>query len=612
MANLNEKLRHTAHLPRTSFNMNQGFVFTSSTGMILPVYSDLLNVGETVYINSSLMQRSQPIVTAAMADIHFSVDWFFVPMSMLFTLWPSLRWNTNDPISDFYAEADGRVLNVDRYLPLYDINKHMNMDGDNIIGEPSYVNGLRQDRFGMQGYNIYRLADMLGFNPMNAWQDSSVSGSTKYNPNVFPWRALAYQCIYNNYYINEDYEQRNVKSYNCDSAFNNSSLVGEYSTRQLFYLRFAQKRHDYFYNTRPAPYLSGINLMGLVNDTPQDSENYFNTFKSAIKNYLQEITPTASNQANSAAYITPYTVPNPNGQNFASVTSSVNNTSALRQNFAIEKLMRIVGMSKKDYDSQVLAHFGFKVPHDVKHELTHIFGQHGIMHIGEVVSQSDTFDGTNGSALGAIGGKGYMLIQKEKKSHKFTAPVDGILMAVTYAVPDFCYADVFDKQNAITHPNDFFNPEFDNLGAQPLYYYEVGNYHSFADQPSAPIYRVGWQSRYAQWKQKYNRATMAFYNNKYEVNTFAPWVLTSRPLSFVAPETDPRPYTPDFQNFLCRPDALNGIMQVRYNTDWFGSEVVRTQPWLIYQTDPFIGSFYADVNKISTMSPTGEPSLNGL
>ena len=38
--------------------------------------------------------------------------------------------------------------------------------------------------------------------------------------------------------------------------------------------------------------------------------------------------------------------------------------------FAVEKLLRITGRARKDYDSQVLAHLGFKVPHDVKHELT--------------------------------------------------------------------------------------------------------------------------------------------------------------------------------------------------------------------------------------------------
>ena len=38
----------------------------------------------------------------------------------------------------------------------------------------------------------------------------------------------------------------------------------------------------------------------------------------------------------------------------------------IRQLFANEKLAMITGRTKKNYDSQVLAHYGVSVPHDVK------------------------------------------------------------------------------------------------------------------------------------------------------------------------------------------------------------------------------------------------------
>ena len=96
MANLKNAPAHTAHLARSSFPMDQGFVYTASTGMILPTYSDLINVGESLYINSSLGVRTQPLVTAAMCDVHVNLDWFFVPVSKLYTLFPSLRYLTTD------------------------------------------------------------------------------------------------------------------------------------------------------------------------------------------------------------------------------------------------------------------------------------------------------------------------------------------------------------------------------------------------------------------------------------------------------------------------------------------------------------------------------------
>ena len=42
-------------------------------------------------------------------------------------------------------------------------------------------------------------------------------------------------------------------------------------------------------------------------------------------------------------------------------------STAIRQMFANEKkLAMITGRTKKNYDSQVLAHYGVNVPHDVK------------------------------------------------------------------------------------------------------------------------------------------------------------------------------------------------------------------------------------------------------
>lgn len=607
MANLKIAPAHTAHLARSSFPMDQGFVYTASTGMILPTYSDLINVGESLYINSSLGVRTQPLVTAAMCDVHINLDWFFVPVSKLYTLFPSLRYLTNDPLSDFY-NLDGPSRATDGDLPLYNLDKHMYCDGVPAQSGQS-VYGTEEglsSRFGANSLNVFRLADMLGYHPYSAF---IYQENYKVNPNVFPWRALAYQCIYQEHFRNDMYERKNISAYNCDSLYDAAGADVNSAKRQLFYLRFCQRQKDYFNVTRPQPYLSAINLLGdLTPNNPTDTPMYLlaNRVNSdlgdngvAVDKYGVDADVPAgqlgSVDSNSSIF----------AQFNSSTGADLPATMNLRLSFAQEKLLRIIGMSKKDYDSQILAHFGFKVPHDVKHEITHLFGQHALIHIGEVISTADTFNGESGSALGQVGGKGYGMIQRRKKSFKFTAPVDGILMCVSTIVPDTLYTSTFDKQNAVTSVGDFFTPEYDKLGSQPLFAYETKLLD--ASVPRHNI-RLGWQYRYQQWKMKYNRATLAFYSpnaDKNEVNVYSPWVASVRPLGYRVDETDfDRPY---FENFLCTPHDIDNIMVVPYNGSY--SQEISNYPWLLYQTDPFICCFNADVKKVSTMSPTGEPDL---
>ena len=70
-------------------------------------------------------------------------------------------------------------------------------------------------------------------------------------------------------------------------------------------------------------------------------------------------------------------------------------TALIRQAFANEKLAMITGRTK-NYDSQVLAHFGVKVPHDVKHDVTLVGRDTYKLRVGEVTSLATTQTGKYG------------------------------------------------------------------------------------------------------------------------------------------------------------------------------------------------------------------------
>lgn len=622
-------LDHVARLPRSGFDMSQSFAFTASTGMILPVYADFLTSSERVTISTDFFARTQPLVTAAMADVDIYLDWFFVPMTMLYTPWGQIRWQTNDFLSSAVMDSTtdvvgspGRqggfpLLNVGETLNAYNADSSLSYNRNAFFSiNPASMQSSEayffNAQFDCQGKSLYRMADMLGFNPSAVFaQDPNKLGANNYvswNPNVFPWKALSYQCLYQNWYRNDDYEVRDVKSYNWDYLYSetqSASFAG--NPRNPFILRYADYRRDYFMSVKPSPISSGINFLGGNSSIVLER----------INNYLQSSSLRNVSDFSNPSSITP-SVGDLNSGSLSSGTTQFGTaqqissnqsyilTGQLRSLFAVEKLLRITGRAAKTYDAQTLAHFGFKVPHDVKHDITHLHTSHGMLHIGEVIGTADTFNGSTGSALGEIAGKGYVSIHDGKKV-KFTAPVDGALMCCFRAIPRLRVGFGFDKQNAIADRLDLFIPEYDKLGMQPMYRYEFRPYTDGVTS-ALPTDTFGWQLRYQQFKQKFDRVSAAFTAVGYSpaVNQYESWVLSYNPFTY---QTNPFDASVA-RAFKCPPTALNSIMVVPYTPSV--SANFPESPWAEFYTDPFICDFKANVKKVSPMSPTGEPDMVSL
>lgn len=578
--------------------------------MILPVYQDFLNPSDSVYIDAELFARTQPLATAALADVDVYLDWFFVPLPLLYQIYPSMRWATNDYFSSVFTDE---LENYGATLPLTDIDKLCLEITGNV---PGFTNALadspalfyRHSSFRLElgfdcvGKGTFRLMNHLAFNPLGLFNSMSTSEWTaEKNPTVFPMFAMAYQAIFQDYFRVDDYERRDVRCFNADSQFDQQTYPDKmfHAKDSLFELRYRPRHKDYFTGVMASPLTSGMNMLSIDNQNPS-------TFLAKVDDFLTDTQQRPALTSGDPTNI-------PAGQNsmvatqfrgsFVTTSGSQiagrTTTAGLRDMFAAEKLLRIIGRSAKNYDAQVLAHFGYKVPHDVKHQLTHICEQHALLHIGEVVSTANTFTPESqyeGSALGAISGKGYVNVPRMKKPYKFTAPVDGILMCVYSSVPRYRYYGGFDKQNAITDMHSFVNPEYDKSGMQPLFGYEN------RAEDIGTSKRLGWQYRWSQWKQKYDRVSEAFRVDRNRTNQYGSWVLAKTAIL----GTDPLDY-PFPGNFYASPKDLDSILLMDYDNGW--SDDYLTSPWLMFGTDPFINDFASYVKKVSFMSPTGEPDL---
>lgn len=275
------------------------------------------------------------------------------------------------------------------------------------------------------------------------------------------------------------------------------------------------------------------------------------------------------------------------------------NAANVRTLFAADKLLEVTRRAGKHYDAQTLAHFGVQVPDMIEGQAIRLGHHSQDIIIGDVVSTAQT----DSTPLGEIAGKGYSA--QGSKPVDFTAPCHGVLMAIYSCVPNLdYYQEGMDKLNALIEKSDFFIPEYDNLGMQPLF-----GYQAFADmgQEIAPMqgYKpetwntsiLGWQYRYMEFKQKFNRI---FGGLKY---TQKHWTVGRNSGDAAASTAD---------KYYHDPGALNTVMEYPYLGGWDDNQSPSQpvdSPAKLYERDPLIHEIFFDVKKASKKSPYGLMNL---
>lgn len=605
MPKIDEMPKYRASLPKHTHDLSHDFGFTCSTAQLLPVFHDYVNAGETVEVGFNYYLRTQPLQSAAMSKLKCHTEYFFVPMQLLYQPFGSFLYGITD---EFSTQFSGSLMDV---LPVVDLDNVM----DNVSpGRTLYTeNGVTvgESNAGL----MYRLADMFGFDPTRM-----VTGSVPnehVNPSVFPYQYLAYNCIYEYYYRLDNREVFDQSVFNFDKFYQNSSPLTnvDFNSDRIFSLRYRPLGNDYFTDVKVSPI---VDVLNLNNKNYLDSANTWlsRSYTGSLGNdsyrvlYSGGVGNVGNNIADSPNIPKSASLDIKTNFGFAanypsSGTSDIStfpyngldiNTANIRAMFASEKLWSITGRAKKHYDDQTLAHFGFEVPHDPKHEITCFGHDVSDINIGEVISTSNTWDGSNGSPLAEIAGKGYG--GQQGKKHKFTAPCHGVIMVIYSVIVDRNYIQGVPKYNVMRDRSDLYQPEYDHLGMQPMFMYEVGDY-ILANHGG--IY--GWQYRYEQWKRRYNRLTRGFTSAVTPglgVGAFSSWFNVSHQN---LTDDSNKPNTPSYVNFLNLPTDVNDIMLVSYQVNWAGSG----SP---YSYDPFIVASHIDCKKISTMSDYSLPRLD--
>lgn len=648
MANVNSKPSYQAHLSKTGFDVSQTFNFSSSCGHILPVWYDIANPGEHYSLSTNLFTRTQPLASAPMVDIDEYIDWFFVPFSLLYGNFDSWIYGINDQHSSLMVDQLSKGASI--ALPCIDASGGFYSDNQSPSGLSIHsrtVTNTGEPVFEDWNRMSARLCDHLEQVPFVALHNGSRFRFPFYN-------FAAYQCICDRYYRNSQYVNSNVKSYNFDDLLgvpksylgwiNSGSSVppSQSSTSidakrvcDLFRLHYRPYALDYFTNVQPSPLQNSTNMLATgtnVVGSNNTSAVYYDMLIKAnnwldIDNNSQKITSIV--HGSNPFY---HSAQNLNGSGDATSESNLSTTFSsnlanLRSSFAIEKLLSITQRAGKHYDDQTLAHFGIKTEKDKYHDVLCI-GQHKQqIHIGEVIATATTA-GDESSTLGEIAGKGYG--SGDSKKISFDVPCHGIIMACYSCVPRLKRQIEVNKLNMRVHREDFFQPELDNLGMQPLFAYELNGqpFHTQSDNDmgaNAPYASPGnkvcaWQYRYMESKVKYDRTSKAFLPEY----PFQSWTITTdfiNPISVPGVVSTGKMFTDYVSSLFCSPNALDQIMLVGYDSSFIRAEGDSQHPISetdsssyiykqVYARDPLFHNLRVNAYKTSPMSAYGLPRLD--
>lgn len=703
MSKLFKKPDLTPRQGKNGFDLSFRRLFTSPCGMLLPVAKDFATPGEKYVLNSDTFVRTEAVQTAAFMRLKAHVDWFFVPVTQLYSLWNEFFNSTQDIMStSFYGET---AEDPSYKLPLFSVFPEMARPQDisyfSAAGTTNKKLYPKMDPFGVPYlYNFRRLWDMLGYGSMSTSRDFFQKGNDTSETSTLALPLLdflAYHKIFHSHYLVTDWFKNDPTLYNVDQYYSASTPLRNNETmyRILSTIHYRPYRKDFFTDVKPSPLFSnayanfiqsdmmsltsqnGIINPELIKTNPQAAAVLADVQKSiaeqtgvfglkvGLKSSVDGMTDFNHNSLyfgkvaegqrtdvfgsalNSGGTIPTY-IPE-HGVNFQMVDEDGNvlnpfvnsgsnpdpnpsptpqaiarfSAADVRSAFALDKLLRVTAFGGSHYEDQIEAHFGYKMPRGISKEAYFLGSQTTDINITEVVSTASTGADGAGSVLGDIAGKGYSSPTNNSDIH-FEAPCHGFIMAIFSIEPIVDYASrQCEVQNRYTDSYDFYHPEFDNVGMQPLY----GQFLQNSIDPNSQQLS-GWQYRWMELKTKFDIVNECFWDtdkrswvgskqsvfdqDQGENNHY---VFNPHQVFYIMPQ-----YTNDIflQSFPYYEDAdrkeIPFVDNDSFNSPWFfypasQNQQISLQSSDVYQGDNFLMSCFFKIYKSSPMSVHSLPKM---
>lgn len=564
-----------SNVSRNAFDVGYSNKFTSSLGMLLPCFVRECNPDEHYRINARMFTRTMPMNSAAFIQCTQHVEFFFVPYRLLWRDFPQFVVGTKYPTSlyDTSVSSDS---------PRFDLAKIYNYF-NKVLTNVSGPTGFGKDILGYPNIqNALRLLDLLGYGAYYT------PDSKDFAPAVMnPFRLLAYQKICADFYRVARWEDNRVKSWNIDglskdmfSSFN-FSVLNDFVHNYLR-LNYRPWKKDLF--TIADTQFQGADFLSnrfVAPTLPYSSSSGYSSF-----------VPTTSDIGGKQGVM--------NGLTAEKGTSfSIAN---LRSAFALDKLYRLMSQaSDGDYKSQIKARYGFDA-YAPQMRCQFVGSASTTIQVNPITSTADTLSTTSdnafqGTPVGRIYGNG---IASGQDTFDFDTKEHGILMGICSFVPDVDYSsygvNIFNKKLS---SSEYFQPEFDNLGKQPLdasalYLAKVPGKNGL-NSPAV----LGWIPRYCEYKTHIDEVHGQLNGNIFRSSSGEPTLS-----SWTAPRL--AGFEDNAADYWCKDGLSKNFFYINpalYNSIFVNQyEGFQTQ-------DQFICEVSNNVQAVLPMSVSGEPLI---
>lgn len=564
-----------AHPERNAFDLSHNDVFSCAPGMLLPISCTEVLPNEHYEISPQIFLRTMPLNSAAFVRMRQHVEFFFVPMRVLCRQFNQFVVGTKYPISalstlnDFnHALPSCTLANLASFL---DTNK-TEADGLNIHMDL----GTRR-LFDLLGYGFASPRDYSAKNYPASYKSGS---TTQTSPSLSLFRLAAYQKVYQDFYRNPYWEPADAQSFNLDDKFGQSLTVTADNDRlkKLFSMRYRNWSKDFFTSVQPsfqgAPFVTssvrmvnfGLQAVGGVATTLPSTNAV--TSKIGLPDTSQFDTAVLTATATGG----PLSIP-------------VHN---IRAAFALDKLYRLQQQSGNgSYGEQIKNRFGFGGVHD-DWKATYIGGSSSPISIGEVITTANTQSGE--STIGQTGDIYGKASSVNDAKITFDTKEHGIIIGIFSVTPDADYnAFGIDPHNFKLNFEQFFQPEFDRLGHQPMntYFLSCLSPNSTTDSVSWLQRVVGFQNRYLEYKTGFDRVHGQFCTG----GSLSAWSAPRNTgLLF---DVQGAPF--NLYSLKVSPKIMNSICSVTFD----GND----------NTDPILVDSHVGISAIRPMSVSDEPLL---
>lgn len=164
------------------------------------------------------------------------------------------------------------------------------------------------------------------------------------------------------------------------------------------------------------------------------------------------------------------------------------------------------GLAGNRYFEDIFAQFGIKLPDVQTNRCSYIGSASSYVSISDVMSTAQTEVDGNVTSVGDYAGKGICSVD----GGNFSVDCNdfGMVIVVSTIVPETGYVQGRNREILHTERLDFFNPEFDKLGMQPIRndelfadYFKGSSYMQGQNYGGKPSGIFGWTPRYSEYKK---------------------------------------------------------------------------------------------------------------